>query len=689
MKKLYLYVTIAFFLVTTMIAQAQLGSGWVSYSPTKKIHLDNEAGLQTFNWTAYKSVCTPICSDYDYNSGTNTETFRLLDNRTNRSEIRLQNEYSTGSRQFEGYVTFYAPLDDESLMQIFGSTSGATQMMIRGYAANGGSMTGAGATLITGIYGVEVRVNVIHLQEDVGNKIMIYINGVKKAEIADNEAVTNYHKYGNYGTLRTDEAVVKWRNARFFRDGTAPSTGTAPAAPNGLLATTVSASQINLTWNDNASNETGFVVERSADGSTGWASIATPGTNVESYSNTGLTAATTYYYRVHAVNAAGNSGNSNTANATTQSGGGGTNLALNKTVTASGSDANLPSGAVDGDVNTRWSAQPMPQWIEVDLGAIYDVNKTEAVCYQDRAYQFIVEGKTTAGGSYTQLVNRSANTTPGTVAAPITDNFGPVQARYVRVNVTGASGYTGAWASFAELRVFGSVPASLPSIPVGTQQAEALNLSGYEPNNFEGADGIRAVSNSVGFANGLFSGATGTYNVTVRYFDENDGASILRLLVNGTQVGTITLDVNDHTWKDWNHSGVSISNGDEIRLEGSRETGEHQRIDYITIASGSGLLGASATETAVIEQEKKELSIRISPNPVVNKQTKIQYSLLKAAPVRIAIYSINGQEQLLTNAFQQAGNYSVTWNAAGKPAGIYVARIMAGGASRSIKVVVK
>lgn len=211
----------------TSITHAQLGSGWVQYSPTKKIHLDNEDGLQIYSWTSAKSVCSPVCADYSYASSTETETFRILDNRSNRSEIRLQNDYSTGSRQFEGYVTFYSPLNDESLMQIFGSTSGATQLMIRGYAASGGSIRGAGQTLATNVYGKEVRINVIHLQENVGNKIIIYINGVKKAEIADNESVTNYHKYGNYGTLTTDEAVVKWRRVRSFRDGTAPSSAAA------------------------------------------------------------------------------------------------------------------------------------------------------------------------------------------------------------------------------------------------------------------------------------------------------------------------------------------------------------------------------------------------------------------------------------------------------------------------------
>lgn len=209
--------------------QAQLGTGWRSYSPVKKVHLDDEAGLQIFNYTTYKSVCDPICADYRYDSTTDSETFRILTTKSNRSEIRLQNDYSTGSRQFEGYVTFNAPLNDESLMQIFGSVEGATQMMIRGYAAEGGSMRGAGKTLATNIYGREVKVNVIHMQEDVGNKIQIYINDTLRAEIPDNEPVSNYHKYGNYGTMRTGEAVVTWRRARFFRDGVPPGETPPPA----------------------------------------------------------------------------------------------------------------------------------------------------------------------------------------------------------------------------------------------------------------------------------------------------------------------------------------------------------------------------------------------------------------------------------------------------------------------------
>jgi len=60
----------------------------------------------------------------------------------------------------------------------------------------------------------------------------------------------------------------------------------------------------------------GFKIERKT-GSGSYFQIATVGAGVTSYSNTALNASTTYYYRVRAYNAAGNSDYSNEASATT------------------------------------------------------------------------------------------------------------------------------------------------------------------------------------------------------------------------------------------------------------------------------------------------------------------------------------------------------------------------------------
>ncbi len=91
-----------------------------------------------------------------------------------------------------------------------------------------------------------------------------------------------------------------------------------PASPSGLNATAVSTSEANLTWEDNSDNEEGFRVERSLSGSGSWTTVGTLPANTISYNNLGLTADTTYYYRVLAYNIHGDSGWSNTASVTTQ-----------------------------------------------------------------------------------------------------------------------------------------------------------------------------------------------------------------------------------------------------------------------------------------------------------------------------------------------------------------------------------
>lgn len=87
-------------------------------------------------------------------------------------------------------------------------------------------------------------------------------------------------------------------------------------APSNLIATAVSSQQIDLTWTDNSTAEDGFKVYRSVDGIE-FFRTAILGPNVTTFSNTGRPAATTYYYRVLAFNASGNTADSNTAIATT------------------------------------------------------------------------------------------------------------------------------------------------------------------------------------------------------------------------------------------------------------------------------------------------------------------------------------------------------------------------------------
>jgi chitodextrinase len=132
-------------------------------------------------------------------------------------------------------------------------------------------------------------------------------------------ATTSY----TYRVRATDAAgnLSGYSNTASATTTTAPDT-TAPTAPSGLAATVAGQTQINLAWTASTDNVgvTGYRIERCQGAScTSWAQIATSPT--PSFSSTGLTANTTYRFRVRAADAAGNlSPYSNIVSATTQGG---------------------------------------------------------------------------------------------------------------------------------------------------------------------------------------------------------------------------------------------------------------------------------------------------------------------------------------------------------------------------------
>jgi fibronectin type III domain protein len=156
-----------------------------------------------------------------------------------------------------------------------------------------------------------------------GYKIERSIDGTSFTQIGTTTANTTSYPDSGLSASTSYYYRVRAYNAAGSSsyDSTASATTQAhplavPSAPTNLTATTVSSSRVNLTWTDNATNEDGFILERSADNVT-YAALATINTNSTQYSDTGLTASTTYYYRVKAHNAAGNSGYSNVASQTT------------------------------------------------------------------------------------------------------------------------------------------------------------------------------------------------------------------------------------------------------------------------------------------------------------------------------------------------------------------------------------
>ncbi|MBI4833324.1 MAG: hypothetical protein HY811_00690 [Planctomycetes bacterium] len=92
---------------------------------------------------------------------------------------------------------------------------------------------------------------------------------------------------------------------------------TAPNPPSGLTATALSSSQVVISWTDNSGDETGFIVERKTGPAGTYAVITTLPANTGVYTDISAAPFTTYYYRLAACNASGNSAYSNEASAVT------------------------------------------------------------------------------------------------------------------------------------------------------------------------------------------------------------------------------------------------------------------------------------------------------------------------------------------------------------------------------------
>ncbi len=103
-------------------------------------------------------------------------------------------------------------------------------------------------------------------------------------------------------------------NTAFIQIGSTPL----PAAPTNLTAVLQAGPQVSLTWMDNATNETGFVVERCTGAAcANFTQIAAPGprakTGTMTYVDATVTAGNVYSYQVKAVNGAASSAYTNTA----------------------------------------------------------------------------------------------------------------------------------------------------------------------------------------------------------------------------------------------------------------------------------------------------------------------------------------------------------------------------------------
>jgi alpha-glucuronidase len=129
----------------------------------------------------------------------------------------------------------------------------------------------------------------------------------------------------------------------------------------------------------------------------------------------------------------------------------------------------------------------------------------------------------------------------------------------------------------------------------GRYEAESMKLDGYTARDivpWEGGSGGKGVACAAVrcAATMRYDGAAGWRTIRVQYFDQMDGVSKFRLLLNGEvvdqwsaadRIPSRRMDSSSSTRRQV--SAVALRPGDEIRIEGTPDGGEPAGLDYVEI----------------------------------------------------------------------------------------------------------
>jgi hypothetical protein len=202
----------AFLVIGAGVASAQIGSGWTQYFPSKAY---NSGMSQSQRYSISGNV------EHFWTYDTDTDEFPGEDSGP-RSEWRVNNNYTTGSEQFQGDLNPESGSTSCTVMQIFGGTSTATSIMLQMRSGDGTLRHYNDTALATGCWGIYTRVNVVHYPVSGGTgSIEVWINGSKKATFNDAGYTTHYFKYGVYDIVSSAPHYngIYWRGVSFFKGG--------------------------------------------------------------------------------------------------------------------------------------------------------------------------------------------------------------------------------------------------------------------------------------------------------------------------------------------------------------------------------------------------------------------------------------------------------------------------------------
>ncbi|MFO0863079.1 MAG: fibronectin type III domain-containing protein [Gemmataceae bacterium] len=158
---------------------------------------------------------------------------------------------------------------------------------------------------LTPVSGTQINLSWTNVAGETGYRVFMWDGSAWKQQGAALAANTTTYQATGLTANTKYWFYVEAFNASSSAAGTSQSAttvGGAPSSPGPLTATAASSTAVNLSWKDSA-GEQGYNLYK-WNGS-GWSNLISMAANVTSYQVTGLTANTTYYFLVGAVNGAG------------------------------------------------------------------------------------------------------------------------------------------------------------------------------------------------------------------------------------------------------------------------------------------------------------------------------------------------------------------------------------------------
>jgi fibronectin type 3 domain-containing protein len=305
-----------------------------------------------------------------------------------------------------------------------GGGGGSAPVAPTGLVATGGNtqvnLTWSASSGATGYY--------VKRSTSAGNESQIV---AQSATSYTDSAVTNGTKYF-YVVSAYNSYGASANSAEVSATPAAP----APSAPTGLSASAGNG-QVMLSWTA-STGATSYNVKRSTTNGSGYQTVSSPTTN--SYTNTGLTNGTAYYYVVTAVNTAGESGNSNQASATPASAPQPPSAPTGLTATGGNAQVSLAWSASTGATSYHVKRSTTSGSGYTQISAPTVTNYTDTTVTNGTTYYYVVTAVNAAGENGN---SNQASATPANAVADVTITVDPTKTKAISPYIYGTNFYSG------------------------------------------------------------------------------------------------------------------------------------------------------------------------------------------------------------------------------------------------------